>query len=186
MKGIIRARRRELGMTQEQMAQRLGVSAGAVSKWEQGTSYPDIALLPALARLLRTDINTLMGYEQMLTREDAAQMASQVVEMTKDAGIDAAFALAQEMARTYPDSGALLYMLAATLEGRMIMRGMNAEERERYSAVLEGWYERASACEDAQIRESAAHLLASKYLTRGEMERARAMMEKLPPEPTAA
>jgi len=46
----IRARRRALGMTQEQAASRLGVSAPAVSKWEMGASYPDVTLLPALCR----------------------------------------------------------------------------------------------------------------------------------------
>lgn len=49
---IIRARRRELGLTQEQLASRLGVSAPAVNKWERGNSYPDITLLPVLARTL--------------------------------------------------------------------------------------------------------------------------------------
>lgn len=38
MSETIRARRRQLGMTQEQLAQRIGVSAAAVSKWEMGGS----------------------------------------------------------------------------------------------------------------------------------------------------
>lgn len=46
----------EKHMTQEQMAGYLGVTAPAVHKWEKGTSYPDITLLPALARLLDTDL----------------------------------------------------------------------------------------------------------------------------------
>ena len=49
---VIRRKRKELEMTQEQVAQRLGVSAPAVNKWEKGSSYPDITLLPPLARLL--------------------------------------------------------------------------------------------------------------------------------------
>ena len=38
-------RRRELGMTQKELAQRLYVTESAVSKWERGLSYPDITLL---------------------------------------------------------------------------------------------------------------------------------------------
>ena len=54
MNEIIRERRLKKGLTQEQMANYLGVSAPAVNKWEKGTTYPDIVLLPVRARLLDT------------------------------------------------------------------------------------------------------------------------------------
>ena len=57
---IIRTRLKALGLTQEQLAGKLGVSAPAVNKWERGNSYPDITLLPVLARTLRVDLNTLL------------------------------------------------------------------------------------------------------------------------------
>ena len=50
---MIRVKRKELALTQEQIAERLGVSAQAVHKWEKGIGYPDITVLPALARLLK-------------------------------------------------------------------------------------------------------------------------------------
>ena len=49
---IIRSRRAARGLTQAQVAQALGVTATAVSKWERNASLPEITLLPALARLL--------------------------------------------------------------------------------------------------------------------------------------
>ena len=58
---IIRERRLAKGFTQEQIANYLGVSAPAVNKCEKGTSNPDIILLPALARLLDTDLKTLLS-----------------------------------------------------------------------------------------------------------------------------
>ena len=64
---IIRQRRRELSLTQEQVAAYLGVSTPAVNKWEKGSTYPDITLLPALARLLRTDLNTLLSFQEDLS-----------------------------------------------------------------------------------------------------------------------
>lgn len=66
---VIRRKRKELEMTQEQVAQRLGVSAPAVNKWEKGSSYPDITLLPPLARLLETDVNTLLCFREELSDE---------------------------------------------------------------------------------------------------------------------
>ena len=44
---IIREKRKELSLTQEQLADLLGVSAPAVHKWEKGSTYPDITTLPA-------------------------------------------------------------------------------------------------------------------------------------------
>lgn len=60
---IIREKRLEQKMTQEQLAEKLGVSAPAVNKWEKGVSYPDITILPPLARLLGVDLNTLLSFQ---------------------------------------------------------------------------------------------------------------------------
>ena len=48
------------------LAEYLGISAPAVNKWEKGVSYPDITLLPPLARLLKVDLNTLLSFEESL------------------------------------------------------------------------------------------------------------------------
>ena len=62
---VSRTRRQALGLTQEQLAQKLGVSAPAVNKWERNLNYPDITLLPVLARTLGVDLNTLTPIEAM-------------------------------------------------------------------------------------------------------------------------
>lgn len=48
------------GMTQERLAQRMGVTPQAVSKWENDLNYPDVAALPALAALLGTSVDSLL------------------------------------------------------------------------------------------------------------------------------
>lgn len=60
---IIVKYRRELGLTQEGLAQKLGVTNQAVSKWESGQSCPDITLLPALADLFGITIDAIFGRE---------------------------------------------------------------------------------------------------------------------------
>lgn len=47
---------------QLQMANYLNISAPVVNKWENGISYPDITLLPSLARVLKIDVNTLLRF----------------------------------------------------------------------------------------------------------------------------
>ena len=53
--------RRKKNMTQEELAAELGVTAQAVSKWENDLSCPDITLLPQLARLFGVTIDELLG-----------------------------------------------------------------------------------------------------------------------------
>lgn len=48
-------------MTQSDLAERLGVSVAAVSKWEQGFSSPDISLLPMLSDIFSVSIDTIFG-----------------------------------------------------------------------------------------------------------------------------
>lgn len=57
----IMAGRKKLGLTQEQLADKLGVTAQAVSKWENDQSCPDISLLPRLAELFCTTTDALLG-----------------------------------------------------------------------------------------------------------------------------
>ena len=53
--------RKARAMTQEQLAQELGITAQAVSKWETGQSYPDITLLPKLAEVCGVRVDELLG-----------------------------------------------------------------------------------------------------------------------------
>ncbi len=57
----IKHHRKRLGLTQEQLAERLGVSPQAVSKWENNLSCPDISLLPELAEVLGISVDELLG-----------------------------------------------------------------------------------------------------------------------------
>lgn len=54
--------RKEKGLTQEELAQILGVSFQAISKWENAQTMPDISLLPPLSRTLEVSIDKLLGY----------------------------------------------------------------------------------------------------------------------------
>lgn len=55
--------RKKLNLTQDQLAEKLGVTAQAVSKWENDQSCPDIAMLPKLAEIFGISIDELLGAE---------------------------------------------------------------------------------------------------------------------------
>ena len=57
----IRSRRKDLKITQNRLADLLGYSAKAVSKWENGAGAPPTVILPRLAQVLQTNLDTLLG-----------------------------------------------------------------------------------------------------------------------------
>lgn len=76
---LIAARRKALGLTQKQLAERLLVSDKAVSKWEVGASYPEVTLLPPLAQILGLTVDELLAGEvrgEEPPPEDSAESAA--------------------------------------------------------------------------------------------------------------
>ena len=67
---ILIENRHKRGITQEELAEYIGVSKAAVSKWEIGMTYPDISLLPRLASYFNISIDELMGYKPQMDTAD--------------------------------------------------------------------------------------------------------------------
>ena len=76
MNQVIQRRRRELGLTQEQLARALNVTAPAVNKWEKGATCPDVSLLAPLARLLKIDMNELFCFREDPTEAEIQRFAA--------------------------------------------------------------------------------------------------------------
>ena len=76
----IRRGRKQKGMTQETLAEALGVSAQAVSKWENDVSCPDISLLPSLAEKLEISLDELLGGKKAEERVRIAPAPQRSVE----------------------------------------------------------------------------------------------------------
>ena len=182
---VIREKRKELELTQEQVAQRLGISAPAVNKWERGSTYPDITILPALARLLNTDINTLLCFQEEVSDEEAALICSEIVEIMEADGADAAFRAAEQKLREYPNCGKLIYRVAVTMQGLTMISGDWSISEETYRTKIYSWYERVLECiGDERLKDSAAYMLAGNYIQNNEYEKAQEMLNSLPEQGT--
>lgn len=71
---VLVKRRKEKGITQDELAHYIGVSKASVSKWETGQSYPDITLLPMLATYFNISIDDLIDYKPQMTSEDIKKL----------------------------------------------------------------------------------------------------------------
>ena len=60
---MIRTLRRKAGKTQEALAEALGMSTQAVSRWESGGGYPDVEMIPRIANYFHVSIDELFGYD---------------------------------------------------------------------------------------------------------------------------
>ena len=178
---IIRTRRQALGLTQEALADKLGVSAPAVNKWERALNYPDITLLPALARTLGVDLNTLLSFQEDMSREETARFLNALAETGRTEGCAAAFQMAQDKLREFPNSGPLASGAAGVLEGILLLYPSGSEaEREGWRQALSALHERSARSTDPQVRETAVHTLISRALAAGDLDRAEALLNQLP------
>lgn len=80
----IRRHRRALGLTQEQLGEKLGVSYQAISRWENGTAYPDIEFLPTLASFFEVSVDELLGYGEDERKKRADKLLEQLKSEPQD------------------------------------------------------------------------------------------------------
>lgn len=186
MNQVIQEKRKALGLTQEQVAAYLHVSAPAVNKWEKGTTSPDLALLPALARLLKTDLNTLFGFHEDLSRREISERCEAMRELFLSEGIGAAYEAARQALHEYPHKEELLHCMAVQLNGLIRLSGLPAEELEPYEHAVDAWFHRLAGSGNGEISNSAKYLLASRYIHAGEDEKAQAMLDQMPDPAVAA
>ena len=177
---IIREKRKELGLTQEQVADYLGVSTPAVNKWEKGATYPDISLLPALSRLLKVDLNTLFCFNDGLSAQEIGHFLNEVIATIRKNGFESGFSMSIEKIREYPNCDALIHSTASLLDGTLLMFGAGLDNKEPYENQITAMYERAAKSDDELIRNKAIFMLASKYMGHIEYDKAQEMLDLLP------
>lgn len=177
---VIHEKRKELGLTQEQVAVYLGVTAPAVNKWEKGTTYPDITLLPALARLLKVDLNTLLCFEEGLSRQEIFHFSHEAAKRIQSDGLEAGFKMMVQKIREYPHCAELIHSFALLLDSSLIMSELTEEEKKIYENTLLSWYRRVADSDEEDLKSRAAFMLASKYMHRKEFGQAQEMIDLLP------
>lgn len=115
--------RQENDITQDRLAEYLGLSYQAVSKWENNQSYPDITLIPAIANFFGCSADYLLGIEPQKNDEkikeylDKAMICSHSGEMEK--GIE----IVREALSLYPNNDKLLSVLVDFLFGKFCFNG---------------------------------------------------------------
>ncbi len=164
----IRAFRQEKGMTQERLAEAVGVTVGAVSKWESGASVPELSALVELASLFGTSVDTLIGYE---VPDNALPALLRRLRACRDAHqFDEGNEVARRLLRCYPNSFEAVYHTAGFYYCQGLTQAENQEMR-RAIALYERSLALLSQNTDPEIGEiSIRESIASARISLGEEE----------------
>lgn len=180
MNFVIQERRKELGLTQEQVAEYLNVSVPAVCKWEKGVTSPDITLLPSLARLLQTDLNTLFCFQEDLNMQEISNFCKEMTEIVREKGIGQGFEAAKDKIHTYPYNDTLLHCLTLQLDGLLSTSGLSEDETHPFCDTITGWYQKLMESDDSSIRNSASYMMAGRFIRAGEYDKAQQVLDTMP------
>ncbi len=78
---MITSKRKGFGMTQLDLAEKMGVTDKAVSKWERDLSYPDVNSLPKLAEILGTTVDELLQNRTGTSKQENHMSATELVPL---------------------------------------------------------------------------------------------------------
>lgn len=127
----IRRLRKENAMTQEQLAEAVGVSFAAVSKWERGAATPELSCIAELADLFGVSVDALLGYEM---RSNALRDVTERIRALKNAKDYPAATMEAEKALTrYPNSFDLVYYCGELYE----LRGIETKDKKVLERAIE-------------------------------------------------
>lgn len=167
---VIRKYRKEAGLTQEEMANRLGVTTPAVNKWENGNSNPDIELLAPIARLLHISLDTLMSFHEELAPSEIGDMIREMDTMFISEGFETVYEWASDKIKEYPNCNMLIWQVAVMLDARRLTDV--TIDSEKYDEQINAWYELVLKDEDEKIKRHAADSLFGFYLRKREYVKA--------------
>lgn len=171
-------------LTQEQLADVLGVSGQAVSRWENGATYPDITLLPTIASYFDTSIDEIMGFDSARKEERIKSILKENRIFHNNGETRKSIELLRQGLIDFPNESRLLYCLAQSIYSLHFQSGEMFPEVERKNAAEEAveLLNKALRYVDENFDEGGAcrQLLVFNYLKSGENEKAKEAALKAP------
>lgn len=160
-------KRKEKGITQDDLANYIGVSKASVSKWETGLSYPDITFLPQLASYFNISIDDLMGYEPQMTKEDIRKLYHKLSADFAAKPFDEVLNHCREIVKKYFSCFPLLIQIGALLVNYSTVSKDPDKTASTIAEAKEIFIRVKKESNDVELAEQALHLEAVCSLTLG-------------------
>lgn len=168
---VIKSLRNERRFTQEQLSEMLGVSTAAVSKWECGSAYPDITLLPKLAECFNVSLDYLFGYN-IAEKHTIPEVIAEAAALSRGGKRDDSIALLSRTLVRYPNNHRLIFELSRhKFVGARHKSG--TERAAMINEAAEGFVYIAENSDDPDRRAWAVHFLTTISIERRDFDKAR-------------
>lgn len=162
--------RKEHSFTQEQLAEMLGVTAGAVYKWETGLSMPEIRLLMSLADIFEVSVDVLLGYELQSGNVDSS--IKRIEEAVRNRDFANGVLVAEKALQKYPNHFGLVYTCGFLYQIKFVEE-KEASDIERSNALFERAISLLYQNTESSINEvSILNLIAQNYMLAEKTEEA--------------
>ena len=176
---VIKTLRRNKNITQEQLANFIGISKPAVSKWESSTSYPDITVLPILANYFEVTIDELLNYKVELSEEETLKIIKECETLLSNNQIEKAIELCEKIMRNYPSNYKLKLKFISVYTLAYISSTDNDEKEKVMNKSIEILEDVVNNTKDIETKEIALGQLSSQYLIINELDKAEETIKKI-------
>jgi transcriptional regulator with XRE-family HTH domain len=174
---IIAAKRKEKGITQEDLAAYLGVSKPAVSKWESDNSYPDITLLPVIAAYFNISIDELIGYEPQMNEEDIKKLYQKLTDSFATRPFEEVYKECKEYIKKYYSCWRFLYYMALLFVNHSNLAGPMEKVLDMIKEAAELFERVVSSSNEPSLAKQAEQLQAYCYLCMGQQAKSIELLE---------
>ncbi|MBQ8399047.1 MAG: helix-turn-helix transcriptional regulator [Clostridia bacterium] len=177
----IKRLRREKDITQEQLAEYLGITSRAVSQWECDRTAPDISQLPVLVRIFNVSADELLEIDLTKKEDEIMELHDKIYDLSRVGLHKEAFEFARSAYKKYPDSYHLMYAYASHLCYIVYDPSYSVKEKEAFVTESIKLLENiVSGCKEDHLRQHAMSQLCWMYRDRGQMEKAEEIINKFP------
>lgn len=166
--------RKQRDLTQEVVAEALGVSAQAISKWETNVSCPDISLLSGIADCFGVSVDSLLGHDRSRREEEIDRLCQEANKLFAERKYLKAAHVLRDGLLKYPGDERVMYSLAWALSGT------KRECPENYEEAIVLYQKILQVGTDTEIRAKATRDFIYRYYTRGEFSAAMHYANQLP------
>lgn len=171
--------RKENRITQEQLANAVGVSIPAVSKWESGNAYPDITLLPSIARFFNITIDKLLDFSKEISEEEVMNISKECAAIFESKDFDKALSLCENYIKEYPNSYFLKFRIAHLYNVYFYISGIEEKMNATLDRAIQ-LFKETSLCDNLEIKHASLFSLSSLYSMTNKNDEAIEILKSFP------